>query len=91
MTNNETKRFADRLITEVASRMDRVERKVDGMTEKCVGCARQFGSLESEVKSLHEAARDHVAEHKWRIGLAATIGGLVVVVAQFIRSIFWKG
>lgn len=89
MTERELFRIKSALAEDVGRRTDRLEKKIDAMTEKCVGCSKQFGGLDADVRNVRDAIKDHVAEHRWRVGVAAAIGGVIVAVANFFASL-WR-
>lgn len=67
-------------------RVDRIEKKVDGLAENCVGCAREFGQVAEQAKEANRRLDEHTREHRWRMGIAATIGGILVTAAHAVIS-----
>lgn len=61
MTNGEFRRVQERLIGEVDRRMDRLEKKIDAAADKCVGCSRQFGSFDADMKGVRDTMKERTA------------------------------
>lgn len=88
MTTGQFRELKRDLLAEVGGRMDRLEKKVDHMTEQCLGCAREFGELSTEVRNQGAAIIEHRKEHRWRMGIAATLGGIIVATIHTIVNLF---
>jgi hypothetical protein len=86
MVNNEMRRLKTQLHDQINVRMDRFEKKLDTVIENCGKCAREFGTNGAEIANLKEAHREHLATHRWRAGLAASIGGILVALGNVVFS-----